>query len=116
MVETDIDVLESRACCVQLAVQLTTHCGSYQWLSFVTIEGIPLTLPPLDPSSKWLSLVALICSNRGNSSHATTTGSRFGIDLEVVFLIDLQWLSLIAIEGTLLTLPPLGSRQALIWM
>ena len=49
MVEADVDVLESRACCVQLAVLLTTHCGSHQWLSLIAVEGTPLTLPPLDP-------------------------------------------------------------------
>ena len=53
-------------------------CGSLQWLSLIAIEV--------------------------NPSHATTTGSRPGVDLGVVFLAHhftrgfLQWLSLIAIE------------------
>ena len=89
MVEADVDVLESRACCVQLAVLLTTHCGSHQWLSLIAVEGTPLTLPPLDPGSEWLPPVTFINSDRGNSSHATTTGSGSGVDLEVVFLADL---------------------------
>ena len=41
-------------------------------------------------SRQWLSLIAI----EVNPSHATTTGSGPGVDLEVVF----QWLSLIAIE------------------
>ena len=90
MVEADVDVLESRACCVQLAVLLTTHCSSHQWLSFVAIEGTPLTLPPLDLGSEWLPPMAFINSGRGYSSHATTTGSGSGVDLEVVFLVGLQ--------------------------
>ena len=96
MVEADVDVLESRACCVQLAVLLTTHCSSHQWLSLIVVEGTPLTLPPLDPGSDWLPPVAFINSGRGYSSHATTIGSESGVNLEVVF----QWLSLIAIEVT----------------
>ena len=58
MVEADVDVLESRACCVQLAVLLTTHCGSHQWLSLIAVKGIPLTLPPLDSGSEWLPPMA----------------------------------------------------------
>ena len=49
MIEADIDVLEGRASYVQLAVLLTTHYGSHQWLSLIVIEETP--------------------------SHATTTGS-----------------------------------------
>ena len=48
MVEADLDVLESQACYVQLAVLLTTNRGSYQWLLFVVIEVTPLTLSPLE--------------------------------------------------------------------
>ena len=110
MVEADVDVLESWACCVQLAVLLTTHYGSHQWLSFIVVEGTPLTLPPLDSGSEWLPLMAFINSGQGYSSHATTTGSGSGVDLEVVF----QWLLLISIEGTPFTLPPLDPDLALI--
>ena len=34
--------------------------------------------------------MAFINSGRGYSSHATTTGSGSGVDLEVVFLVGLQ--------------------------
>ena len=57
IVEADVDVLEGRASCVQLAVLLTTHCGSYLWLSLIAIEETP--------------------------SLATTIGSWIGVDLEV---------------------------------
>ena len=49
MVEADVDVLESRACYVQLAVLLTTHYSSHQWLSLIAVEGTHIMLPPLDP-------------------------------------------------------------------
>ena len=90
MVEADVDLLKSRACCVQLAVLLTTYCSSYQWLSLIAVEGTPFTLPPLDLGSEWLPPMAFINSGRGYSSHATTTEFGSGFDLEVVFLVDLQ--------------------------
>ena len=34
--------------------------------------------------------MVFLCSNQGNFSHATTTRSRTGVDLKVVFLIGLQ--------------------------
>ena len=49
--------------------------------------------------SPWLPPVAFINSDRGGPSHATTTGSWIGVDLEV----SSQWLSLIAIEDNLLS-------------
>ena len=67
------------------------------------VEGIPLTLPPLDSGSEWLPRMAFFNSGQGYSSHATTTGSEPGVDLEVVF----QWLSLITVMSIPLTLPPL---------
>ena len=38
----------------------------------------------------WLPLVVFFCSNWGNTPYATTTGSKTGVDLEVVFLVGLQ--------------------------
>ena len=90
MVEADVDVLESRACCVQLALLLTTHWCSHQWLSLIAVDGIPLTLSLLDLGSEWLLPMAFINSGWEYSSHATTIGSGSGIDLEVVFQVDLQ--------------------------
>ena len=57
MVEADVDVLDSWDSYVQLAVLLTTHRGSYQWLSLIVIKETP--------------------------SHATITRSWIGVDLEV---------------------------------
>ena len=57
MVEADVDVLEGQASCVQLAILLTTHRGSHQWLSLIAIEETP--------------------------SYTTTTGSWIGVDLEI---------------------------------
>ena len=54
-------------------------------------------LSSLDPSSEWFLSVAFVCSNQKNFSHNTTTGSGFGIDLEVVFFVwALYLLSLVA--------------------
>ena len=41
MVEADLDVLEGRASCIQLAVLLTTHCDFHRWLSLMAIEETP---------------------------------------------------------------------------
>ena len=57
MVEADVDVLEGWASCVQLAVLLTTHYSSHQYLFLIAIEETP--------------------------SHAATTGSWIGVDLEI---------------------------------
>ena len=38
----------------------------------------------------WLPPVAFINSNWGNPSHATTTGFQIGVNLEVIFLVDLR--------------------------
>ena len=94
MVKANVDVLESQACCVRLAILLTTHCGSYQWLSLIAVEGTPLMLAPLDLGSKWFPPMAFINSGWGYSSHATTTGSGSGVDLEVVFFIRAPYLRL----------------------
>ena len=107
MVEVDVDVIKIRACYVELAILLTTHCGSYQWLLLIAVEGTPFTLPPLDSSSERLPPLAFMNSGRGYSSHATTTGSGSGVDFEVVF----QWFSLIAIEVT-----PSNATTTRIWI
>ena len=57
MVEADVDVLEGRASCVQLAVLLTTRRGSHQWLLLMVLEE--------------------------THSHVTTTGFWIGVDLEI---------------------------------
>ena len=57
MVEADVDVLEGRASCVQLAVLLTTHRGSHQWLSLIAIEETPSHATTT--GIQWLSLIAI---------------------------------------------------------
>ena len=96
MIEADVDMLESRACCVQLAILFITHYDFYQWLSLISVEGTPFTLPLLNSGSECLPPMAFINSGRGYSSYATTTRPRSDVNLEIVF----QWFSLIAIEVT----------------
>ena len=55
---------ELSLCCVQLAIPLTTHSGSHQWLSLIVIEGTLFTLPSLK--------------------------SRKGVDSKVVFLVGFR--------------------------
>ena len=83
---------ESGLCCVQLAVLLTTHHCSYQWLLLIAIEETPSHATTT--GFQWFSLIAIEVT----SSHTTTTGIEIGVDLEVIS----KWLSLIAIEENLL--------------
>ena len=65
MVEADIDVLKNQAR-PRLASRFL----------------LPLYL--------WLSLIVFSCSNWGHSPYDITTRFRIGVDLEVIFFVDLQ--------------------------
>ena len=75
---------ESGLCCVQLAVLLTTHRGSYQWLSLMAIKENPLSR-----HHHWLPVI-FINSNQGNplSRHHHWNLDRYwsGSNLPVAFI------------------------------
>ena len=52
MVKANVDIFESWAYYVQLAILLTSHYSSHQWLSLIAVKGTPLTLPTLDLGSE----------------------------------------------------------------